>query len=100
MKKNNLFQKILVAIIGLMICGAGVGIFLYSQLGMDPGSVLELGLGNVFHVSFGTASALTNIVILVVVFVVDKTYINLSSLLAIFGVGYTADFMKFILALL
>lgn len=97
MKKNNLFQKILVAIIGLMISGVGVGIFLYSQLGVDPASVLELGLGNVFHVSYGTASALTNIVILVVVFVVDKTYINLSSLLAIFGIGYTADFMKFIL---
>lgn len=97
MKKNNLFLKILVAIVGLMISGVGVGIFLYSQLGVDPASVLELGLGKVFHVSYGTASALTNIVILVVVFLVDKAYINLSSLLAIFGIGYTADFMKFIL---
>jgi len=96
-KKNNLFLKILVAITGLMISGVGVGIFLYSQLGVDPASVLELGLGNVFHLSYGTASALTNIVILAIVFVVDKAYINLSSLLAIFGIGYTADFMKFIL---
>lgn len=97
MKKSYSFQKILVAIIGLMISGVGVGIFLYSQLGVDPASVLELGLGNVFHLSYGTASALTNIVILVIVFIVDKAYINLSSLLAIFGIGYTADFMNFIL---
>jgi hypothetical protein len=96
-KKNNLILRILVAIAGLMISGVGVGIFLYSQLGVDPASVLELGLGNVFHVSYGTASALTNIVILVIVFIVDKSYINLSSLLAIFGIGYTADFMKSIL---
>lgn len=97
MKKNQIVLRILVAIIGLMISGVGVGIFLYSQLGVDPASVLELGLGNVFHVSYGTASALTNVVILVIVFFVDKSYINLSSVLAIFGIGYTADFTSFVL---
>lgn len=97
MKKNHIVLRILVAIIGLMISGVGVGIFLYSQLGVDPASVLELGLGNVFHVSYGTASALTNVVILVIVFFVDKSYINLSSVLAIFGIGYTADFTSFVL---
>lgn len=97
MKKKKLLVQIVVAIAGLMISGVGVGIFLYSQLGVDPASVLELGLGNVFHVSYGTASALTNVVILAIVFLVDKSYINISSLLAIFGIGYTADFTKFVL---
>ncbi|MEW4414218.1 YitT family protein [Clostridium sp. AN503] len=97
MKKDHLALRVLVAVIGLMISGVGVGIFLYSQLGVDPASVLELGLGNVFHVSYGTASALTNIVILGIVFFVDKSYINLSSVLAIFGIGYTADFTSFVL---
>lgn len=97
MKKDHLMLRILVAIIGLMISGVGVGIFLYSQLGVDPASVLELGLGNVLHVSYGTASALTNVVILVIVFFADKSYINLSSVLAIFGIGYTADFTSFVL---
>lgn len=96
-KKKNLLVQVLVAIAGLMISGVGVGIFLYSGLGVDPASVLELGLGNVFHVSYGTASALTNVVILIIVFIVDKSYINLSSLLAIFGIGYTADFTSFVL---
>jgi Predicted membrane protein len=96
-KIDNFLRRIFVAIIGLMICGVGVGIFLYSQLGVDPASVLELGFGNVFHLSYGTASALTNIVILTIVFIIDKSYINVSSVLAIFGIGYTADFMKFVL---
>lgn len=99
-KKKNLLVQVLVAIAGLMISGVGVGIFLYSGLGVDPASVLELGLGNVFHVSYGTASALTNVVILIIVFIVDKSYINLSSLLAIFGIGYTADFTSFVLDML
>jgi uncharacterized membrane protein YczE len=96
-KKDHLLQRIIVAIAGLMISGIGVGIFLYSQLGVDPASVLEMGLGNVFKISYGTASALTNVIILVIVFFVDKAYINISSLLAIFGIGYTADLMRFIL---
>ncbi|CRZ35410.1 hypothetical protein DFR55_10715 [Herbinix hemicellulosilytica] len=97
MKKDHLLRRIFVAIVGLMICGIGVGIFLYSQLGVDPASVLELGLGNVFNISYGTASALTNVIILVIVFFVDKSYLNISTLLAIFGIGYTADVMSFIL---
>jgi len=96
---KKLTLKILVVAIGLMISGVGVGVFLYSGLGVDPASVLELGLGNVFHVSYGTASALTNIIILLVVFIVDKSYINISSFLAIFLIGYTADFMSFLLDL-
>jgi len=96
-KKDHLIRRIIVAIAGLMISGVGVGIFLYSQLGVDPASVLEQGLGNVFNISYGTASALTNVIILAIVLFVDKSYLNISSLLAIFGIGYTADLMSFIL---
>lgn len=94
---TDLARKLIVAMVGLIICGIGVGIFLYSGLGVDPASVFELGIANVFHVSYGTASAAINVVILVIVFCVDKSYISISSLLAIFGIGYTADFMNTLL---
>ena len=96
-KKEHLAARLLTAAIGLMFCGIGVGIFLYSGLGVDPASVLELGLSNVMHVSYGTAAAILNVIILFIVFIVDKSYINLSSFLAIFLIGYVADFMKYIL---
>ncbi|MDE5908969.1 MAG: membrane protein [Lachnospiraceae bacterium] len=84
---------------GLIICGMGVGIFLYSGLGVDPASVFELGIGNVFHISYGTSSAAINVVILAIVFFLDKSYINIASILAIFGIGYTADFVNFVLGI-
>ncbi len=96
---KGLMRKLIVAMAGLMICGIGVGIFLYSGLGVDPASVFELGVGNVFHISYGTASAAINVVILVIVFFLDKSYINISSILAIFGIGYTADFVNFVLGI-
>lgn len=96
---KGLIRKLIVAMAGLIICGMGVGIFLYSGLGVDPASVFELGVGNVFHISYGTASAAINVVILVIVFFLDKSYINISSILAIFGIGYTADFVNFVLGI-
>lgn len=96
---KNLAGKLIVAALGLIICGIGVGIFLYSGLGVDPASVFELGVANVFHITYGTASAAINVVILAVVFFLDKSYINISSILAIFGIGYTADLTNFILGL-
>lgn len=98
--KNHLVKRTLISLIGLIFCGIGVALFLYTGLGVDPASVFELGIANVFHISYGTSSALINVVILVIVFIIDKSYINISSVIAIFGIGYTADFVKLLLNLL
>lgn len=99
LKTKGLAKKLIVAITGLIICGIGVGIFLYSGLGVDPASVFELGIAKVFNITYGTSAALINVVILLIVLVVDKSYISISSLLAIFGIGYTADFVNLLLGL-
>lgn len=98
-KTKGLGRKLIVSMTGLIICGIGVGIFLYSSLGVDPASVFELGIANVCGISYGTSAALINVVILLIVFMIDKSYINISSLLAIFGIGYTADYMNQLLGM-
>lgn len=98
--KNQIWKRILTSLVGLILCGVGVSMFLYSEMGVDPASVFELGLAKVFRISYGTSSALINVVILLIVFFIDKNYINISSLIAIFGIGYTADFVRKILSIL
>lgn len=98
--EKNLLKKFIVATLGLILCGVGVAMFLYSGLGVDPASVFELGIANVLHISYGTSSALINVVILIVVFIIDKSFINISSIIAIFGIGYTADYVKIFLNML
>lgn len=98
--KEHLGKRTLVSLIGLILCGVGVALFLYSGLGVDPASVFELGIANVFHISYGTSSALINVVILAIVLIIDKSYVNISSVLAIFGIGYTADFVRMFLDML
>lgn len=94
MKEKKIFQRILIAAIGLVLSGIGVGIFLYSGLGVDPASVFQTGLSNTFNITYGNASALSNLIILVIVLIIDKSYINISSFLAVFLIGYTADFTQ------
>ena len=98
--KEHLVKRTIVSLIGLIFCGIGAALFLYSGWGVDPASVFELGVANVAHISYGTASALINVIILAIVFVIDKSYINISSVIAIFGIGYTADFVRMFLNML
>lgn len=92
-----LLKQIIVVILGLCIAGIGVGIFLFSGLGVDPASVFQTGLSNILNISYGTASALSNIIIISVVLIIDKKYINIATIIAIVAIGYTADFANFIL---
>lgn len=98
--KNQIWKRILTSLVGLILCGVGVSMFLYSGMGVDPASVFELGIAKVCGISYGTSSALINVVIILIVFFIDKSYINISSLIAIFGIGYTADFVRKILSIL
>lgn len=97
MKPEKKFLRICIALSGLIFCGLGVGSFLFANLGVDPASVLMDGIGKTFQLTYGTSSAIINSLILVIVFLVDRKYINISSILAIFGIGYTADFANKVL---
>jgi hypothetical protein len=90
--KSNFLKKIVVAVIGLMIVGVGIGFILLADLGVDPASVFQTGLSKQLNISYGNASALVNVFILSIIFFIDKKYISVSSVLAIFCIGYVADF--------
>lgn len=92
-----LLKKILVSCVGLIFCGIGVSFFLYAGLGVDPASVFQLGISNTLHISYGSASALMNIVIIFLLLLIKRDFINISSIIAIFGIGYTADIFNLIL---
>lgn len=97
---RSLSRRIGVSLLGLMLCGVGIALFLHTGMGVDPASVLELGISHTVNVSYGTAAALLNIFILSLVFIIDRRYIHLSSFIAIFAIGYTADGVNFLISIL
>lgn len=98
MKRKQLFFKIILSVIGLFILGIGVSLTLLSNLGTDPASTLELGMSKIFNISYGTAAAIYNFTLIAIVFLIDKKYVNISSILAVFVIGYTAELFKLILS--
>lgn len=98
--KRYKVKNIIVAAIGLMIVGMGIGMFIYSNLGLDTASVFQDGLAKVLNIRYGNASALMSVVIITLIFIIDRSYINISSLLAIFLIGYTAEYTSLVLGMI
>ena len=97
MKKEKFLIRILMSCIGLIVLGIGVSFTIVSNLGVDPASTLELGMSKQLGISYGTSAAIYNVVILFFVFLIDRKYINISSILAIFLIGYTVEYILMII---
>lgn len=91
---KRIFRKrILMASIGLLICGVGVGLFIAANMGADPATVFQMGVANTLNLPYGTASAIVNIAIIGIVLFIDKSYIHVATVLATILIGFTAQFV-------
>lgn len=89
--EKSYINKFIRLILGFIVLGVGVGLMLFTNLGVDPASVLSTGVAKQFNTSFGMGNGLVNIVILAVIFFVDKSYINIASILSMFIMGPFVD---------
>ena len=87
MKKDKLFTRIIMTLVGMIILGIGVFFTIQANLGVDPASTVELGMVKHLGISYGTCAGIFNIVFLTIIFFVDKKYINIASIWAIFSIG-------------
>ena len=71
--------------------GIGIGLCNYADLGVDPMSVLVLGLYQRLHVSFGTMNLLISLVQLVIACLLDKKNVTMATLLAMIFVSVGID---------
>ena len=88
--KDNIISVVVDIIIisfGLMISSFGTAIFYAAELGSSPMATFCDGLHNIFHISYGTANTLANIVLLVVLFFLARSYINIGTVLCVFTIG-------------
>lgn len=96
-KEKRFTDRLIKVLIGHMVIGLGVGLFMHSKLGADPNGVFITGVGSQLGLNYGTTSMILNAAILLIIFLTDKRYINIASILGIFSIGYTAEFVMMIL---
>lgn len=90
-------KRILMTVLGVSVCGFSVGLFSYSDFGMDPFQVLAHGLWNLTPISFGLFYVILNAIMLVAIFIVNKRKIGLGTVINLFLIGYISEFSEYLL---
>lgn len=90
-------KRILFALIGVVLTGVSVGIIQKSNLGTDPFSSFTTGLSNLMNIRFGIFYTIICTIILIGVFILDKHYIGIATILNLFLIGIIADVTRGIL---
>lgn len=88
-------RRLLMTLLGVIVCGISVGFFKEASFGVDPFQCFAAGMDNVIPLSFGTLYTLINIVLLIVVFIMDKSYIGIATFINLFLLGYLIEFSQF-----
>lgn len=88
-------RRLLMTLLGVAVCGFSVGFFKEANFGVDPFQCFAAGMDNVIPLSFGTLYTLINIVLLIVVFIMDKSYIGIATFINLLLLGYWIELSQF-----
>lgn len=75
------WKEILMVIVGSMMMGASIDLFVQADFGLDPLSLFQAGLGRVLYLSLGTTSQVLMISIIILLFFIDRKRIGIGSIL-------------------
>ncbi|MBR3401859.1 MAG: hypothetical protein IKG67_06420 [Parasporobacterium sp.] len=86
------WKRVLMSVIGVLVCGLSVGIFKRAELGVDPFQSLMSGLNVVIPINFGTLYVIANVILLAFALIFDRHKIGIATVINLFLIGYVADF--------
>lgn len=95
MKNNNnkeTIWKVIIFILGILITGLGVNILLRSKMGAGAWDTVTYNLSHLFKISLGIASAIINILVLLVVILANKKLKYLLVVIPIVTLALAIDF--------
>lgn len=95
--------RVFILMVGLTIAHFGVTLFLLSDLGADPFNVLVQGIcrtlqtATAWDLSHGSVHRLICLVIILILLVIDRSYVKIGTLLCMFCGGPIIDFFTAVL---
>lgn len=90
--QDRMFRRIMMSVVGVLICGVGVGLFKFAAFGVDPFQSLMGGLAAVIPVSFGLLYIIVNAILLLFSVIFDRSKIGIATFINLFLLGYVVDF--------
>lgn len=92
MERENLKNRLIMALVGVSIIAFGVGVVQYSALGVDPFTAAVMGLANIFDTRFGVIYPIITTVFILIIFFVEKKLLGIVTFLNMILIGPGADF--------
>lgn len=90
--KKILIKRIILSTVGVFLTGICIGLQRKAELGTDPFTCFVSGFANLFSTSYGIMYPIITAILLIAVFIVEKHYIGLATVINLFFIGITADF--------
>lgn len=87
----RIFQDIIIISFGLMISSFGIALFYRADMGSGAMATFNDGLHQLFNISYGRANLITNTVLLILLFLCDRTMINIGTVLCVCQIGIYVD---------
>ncbi|MBQ1476877.1 MAG: hypothetical protein IIZ33_01870 [Erysipelotrichaceae bacterium] len=84
-------KDLLVSIAGLFIMGFGCGMMVKSGWGADTTNAFFSGISKSTGLSVGSINAIANVIMVIVIYFLEKKYIGISMFLAIFLIKFPVD---------
>lgn len=91
---NRKSMKIVLAVVGIVMVGMGVAFNAAAALGNDPVGIVYDGIRNTAQLSagqLGMASNIVNIVLMILVFCLDRHYVNIGTFIYVVPYGVAVD---------
>ncbi|MFK4565692.1 YitT family protein [Enterococcus sp. UD-01] len=94
MGRNNkeLVLRSFYALAGVAILAFGAALLRVGQVGLDPYTAANIGIGETLGLSLGVYQLIVNIVILILVFIFEKKYIGIGTIINMVLTGFFIDF--------
>lgn len=94
-KKQAYFAyKVVLAFVGILLVGTGISLNAMAGLGNDPITIFYDGIKHLMGLSeaqLGVATNLVNITLLIIVFFIDRHYVNIGTFVYILPLGTIID---------
>ena len=91
---STLTKRIVMSVLGVVICGMSVGMFKHAAFGVDPFQALMSGLDAVIPIRFGTLYVIVNLLLLSFSLITDRHKIGLATFINLFLLGSVVEFSQ------
>ena len=85
-------KRILMSVIGVMLCAISVGFFKLAAFGVDPFQSFMSGMDQLIPIAFGTLYVIVNVCLLLFALIFDRHYIGVATFVNLFLLGYVVQF--------